>query len=134
MANILDTATNAGSFNTLLQAAQATGLTKTLEGSGPFTVFAPTDEAFAKLPQGTVEKLLHDIPQLTRILCYHIVEGKFMSKDVMQLDKTDTVEGSDLKLHANGNLMVDDAMIIKSDVEVDNGVIHVIDTVLIPKS
>lgn len=134
MANILDTATNAGSFNTLLQAAQATGLTKTLEGSGPFTVFAPTDEAFAKLPQGTVEKLLHDIPQLTRILCYHIVEGKFMSKDVMQLDKTNTVEGSDLKLHANGNLMVDDAMIIKSDVEVDNGVIHVIDTVLIPKS
>ncbi|MFB2937950.1 fasciclin domain-containing protein [Aerosakkonemataceae cyanobacterium BLCC-F154] len=133
MANILDTANKAGSFNTLIQAVQATGLTKTLENSGPFTVFAPTDEAFAKLPQGTVEKLLHDIPQLTKILSYHIIKGKFMSKDVMQLDRTNTMEGSDLKLHANGKLMVDDAMIIQSDVEVDNGVIHVIDTVLIPQ-
>lgn len=133
MANILDTATKAGSFNKLLQAVQATGLANTLEGAGPFTIFAPTDEAFAKLPHGTVEKLLRDIPQLTKIVSYHIVEGKFMSKDVMQFDKTNTMEGSDLKLHANGDLMVDDAMIIKSDVEVDNGVIHVIDTVLIPQ-
>jgi uncharacterized surface protein with fasciclin (FAS1) repeats len=133
MANILDTATKAGSFNTLLKAVKAAGLTNTLESSGPFTIFAPTDAAFDKLPIGTIDKLLHDIPQLTKILSYHIVEGKVMSNDVLKLDKTPTVEGSDLKVHLNGNLMVDDATIIKSDVEVDNGVIHVIDTVLVPQ-
>lgn len=134
MAKILDTATKAGSFKTLIQAVKATGLTNTLEGSGPFTIFAPTDEAFDKLPTGTIEKLLQDIPQLTKILSYHIVEGKIMSKDVVKLDKTPTVAGSDLKVHANDEgLMVDDATVIQSDLQVDNGVIHVIDTVLIPQ-
>lgn len=133
MAKILDTATKAGSFKTLIQAVKATGLTNTLEGSSPITIFAPTDEAFDKLPTGTIEKLLQDIPQLTKILSYHIVEGKIMSKDVVKLDKTPTVAGSDLKVHANGELMVDDATVIQSDLEVDNGVIHIIDTVLIPQ-
>jgi uncharacterized surface protein with fasciclin (FAS1) repeats len=133
MANILDTAAKSGSFKTLVEAVKVTGLTDTLQGSGPFTIFAPTDEAFEKLPTGTIEKLLSDIPQLTKILTYHIVAGKVMSEDVVKLDKTTTFEGSDLKIHSNGSLMVGDAAIVQSDVEADNGVIHVIDTVLIPQ-
>lgn len=133
MANILDTAANSGSFNTLVEAVKVTGLTDTLKGAGPFTIFAPTDEAFDKLPTGTIEKLLSDIPQLTKILTYHIVEGKVMSEDVVKLDKTTTFEGSDLKIHSNGGVMVGDAAIVQSDLEADNGVIHVIDTVLIPQ-
>ncbi|MFB2892488.1 fasciclin domain-containing protein [Aerosakkonemataceae cyanobacterium BLCC-F50] len=133
MANILDTAAKSGSFNTLIEAVKVTGLTDTLQGDGPFTIFAPTDEAFEKLPTGTIDKLLSDIPQLTKILTYHIVAGKVMSEDVVKLDKTTTFEGSDLKIHSNGSLMVGDAAIVQSDVEADNGVIHVIDTVLIPQ-
>ena len=133
MANILDTAAKSGSFNTLVEAVKITGLTETLQGLGPFTIFAPTDEAFDKLPTGTIDKLLSDIPQLTKILTYHIVAGKVMSEDVEKLDKTTTFEGSDLKIHSNGSLMVGDAAIVQSDVEADNGVIHVIDTVLIPQ-
>lgn len=133
MANILDTAANSGSFNTLVEAVKVTGLTDTLKSSGPFTIFAPTDEAFDKLPTGTIDKLLSDIPQLTKILTYHIVAGKVMSEDVVKLDKTTTFEGSDLKIHSNGGVMVGDAAIVQSDVEADNGVIHVIDTVLIPQ-
>lgn len=133
MANILDTAAKSGSFNTLIEAVKVTGLTDTLQGSGPFTIFAPTDEAFDKLPTGTIDKLLSDIPQLTKILTYHIVAGKVMSEDVIKLDKTTTFEGSDLKIHNNGSLMVGDAAIVQSDLEADNGVIHVIDTVLIPQ-
>ncbi|MFB2838451.1 fasciclin domain-containing protein [Floridanema evergladense] len=132
MANILDTATKSG-FKTLVEAVKVTGLTDTLQGAGPFTIFAPTDEAFDKLPTGTIDKLLGDIPQLTKILTYHIIAGKVMSEDVVKLDKTATFEGSDLKIHSNGSVMVGDAAIVQSDLEADNGVIHAIDTVLIPQ-
>lgn len=133
MTDIVDTAFKDGSFSTLLEAVKVAGLVNTLKGSGPFTVFAPTDEAFAQLPTGTIEKLLGDIPQLTKILNYHVLEGKVMSKDVVNLDKVTTIEGYDLKIHTSDGVKVDDATVVKSDVEADNGVIHVIDTVLIPR-
>lgn len=133
MANILETAAKVGNFHTLGEAIKASGLTDTLKDVGPFTIFAPTDEAFDKLPTGTIEKLLNDIPQLTKILTYHIIEGKVMSKDVVKLDKTTTFEGTDLKIYNNGSVMVGDAAIVQSDLEADNGVIHAIDTVLIPQ-
>lgn len=133
MANILETAAKVGNFHTLVEAIKASGLTDTLKDVGPFTIFAPTDEAFDKLPTGTIEKLLNDIPQLTKILTYHIIEGKVMSKDVVKLDKTTTFEGTDLKIYNNGSVMVGDAAIVQSDLEADNGVIHAIDTVLIPQ-
>lgn len=133
MANILETAAKVGNFHTLVEAIKVSGLTDTLKDVGPFTIFAPTDEAFNKLPTGTIDKLLSDIPQLTKILTYHIVSGKVMSEDVAKLDQTTTFEGSDLKIHNNGSVMVGDAAIVQSDLEADNGVIHVIDTVLIPQ-
>ncbi|NMG08087.1 fasciclin domain-containing protein [Brasilonema sp. UFV-L1] len=133
MADIVDTAVNAGSFSTLVAAVQAAGLVDTLKGAGPFTVFAPTDEAFAKLPAGTVDALLQDIPQLTKILTYHVVSGKVKAADVVNLDSAPTVEGSSVKIDAsNGGVKVNDATVVTPDVEADNGVIHVIDTVLIP--
>lgn len=132
MPNIVEVATNAGSFNTLVAAVQAAGLAETLSGPGPFTVFAPTDEAFAKLPEGTVEGLLEDKEQLTKILTYHVVPGKVMAADVQSLDKATTVEGSDLKIDASSGVKVNDATVTQADIEADNGVIHVIDTVLLP--
>lgn len=133
MADIVDTAVGAGSFNTLVAAVQAAGLVDTLKSPGPFTVFAPTDEAFAKLPAGTVDSLLQDIPQLTKILTYHVVSGKVLSSDVVNLDKATTVEGSDVKIDAsNGGVKVNDSTVVTPDVEADNGVIHVIDSVLLP--
>lgn len=105
----------------------------TLKGPGPFTVFAPTDEAFSKLPSGTVDSLLNDIPQLTKILTYHVVSGKVLASDVVNLDSAPTVEGSSIKIDAsNGGVKINDATVVTPDVEADNGVIHVIDTVLIP--
>ncbi|MBD2181205.1 fasciclin domain-containing protein [Planktothrix sp. FACHB-1355] len=133
MADIVDTAVRNGSFNTLVEAVKAAGLVDTLKSTGPFTVFAPTDEAFAHLPTGTIDKLLGDIPQLTKILTYHVLEGKVMSKDVMNLDKATTFEGSDLKIDTSNGVKVGDATVVKSDIEADNGVIHVIDTVLVPQ-
>lgn len=133
MADIVDTAVRNGSFNTLVEAVKAAGLVDTLKSTGPFTVFAPTDEAFAHLPTGTIDKLLGDIPQLTKILTYHVVEGKVMSKDVMNLNKATTFEGSDLKIDTSHGVKVGDATVVKSDIEADNGVIHVIDTVLVPQ-
>ncbi|MBD2016367.1 fasciclin domain-containing protein [Microcoleus sp. FACHB-53] len=132
MADIVDTAVSAGSFKTLVAAVQAAGLVDTLKGAGPFTVFAPTDEAFSKLPAGTVDSLLKDIPQLTKILTYHVVSGKVLSSDVVKLDKATTVQGSDVKIDASNGVKVNDATVVTPDVEADNGVIHVIDSVLLP--
>ena len=133
MANIVDTAANNGSFNTLVAAIQAAGLVDTLKGPGPFTVFAPTDEAFNKLPAGTVDALLQDIPKLTKILTYHVVSGKVLAADVVKLKSATTVEGSDVKIDAsNGGVKVNNATVATADVAADNGVIHIIDTVLLP--
>ncbi|NJL79497.1 MAG: fasciclin domain-containing protein [Richelia sp. RM2_1_2] len=132
MADIVDTAVNAGSFNTLVAAVKAAGLVDTLKGNGPFTVFAPTDDAFAKLPEGTVDGLLKDIPQLKKILTYHVVSGKVMAADVVKLDSATTVEGSDVTIDASNGVKINDATVSQADVETDNGVIHIIDTVLLP--
>lgn len=132
MADIVDTAVKAGSFNTLVAAVKAAGLVETLKGAGPFTVFAPTDEAFAKLPAGTVDALLKDIPQLKQILTYHVVSGKVMASDVVKLKSAKTVQGSDVKIDASSGVKVNDATVSTPDVAADNGVIHIIDTVLMP--
>ena len=133
MANIVETAVNAGSFNTLVAAVKAANLVDTLTGAGPFTVFAPTDEAFAKLPEGTVDGLLKDLPKLKQILTYHVVSGKVMAADVVKLKSATTVQGSDVKIDAsNGGVKVNNATVTTADVATDNGVIHIIDTVLLP--
>ena len=132
MADIVDTAVSAGSFTTLVAAVQAAGLVDTLKGAGPFTVFAPTDEAFAKLPEGTVEALLNDIPKLTKILTYHVVSGKVMAADVVKLTSAKTVEGSEVKIDASNGVKINDSTVTTADVVADNGVIHVIDSVLLP--
>lgn len=132
MADIVDTAVSAGSFNTLVAAVKAANLVDTLKGSGPFTVFAPTDDAFAKLPAGTVDALLKDIPKLTKILTYHVVSGKVMAADVVKLNSATTVEGSTVKIDASNGVKVNDSKVVTPDVAADNGVIHVIDTVLLP--
>ncbi|XWK91011.1 MAG: fasciclin domain-containing protein [Phormidium sp.] len=132
MADIVDTAVNAGSFSTLVAAVKAAGLVETLKGKGPFTVFAPTDEAFAKLPAGTVDELLKDIPQLKKILTYHVVSGKVMAADVTKLKSAKTVEGSDVAIDASKGVKVNNSTVTTPDVAADNGVIHIIDTVLMP--
>lgn len=134
MTDIVDTAANAGSFNTLVAAVKAASLVDTLKGPGPFTVFAPTDDAFAKLPAGTVDALLKDIPKLTQILKYHVVSGKVMAADVVKLKTATTVEGSDVKIDASSGVKVNDSTVVTPDVAADNGVIHVIDAVLMPTS
>jgi uncharacterized surface protein with fasciclin (FAS1) repeats len=131
--DIVGVASSAGSFNTLLAAAKAAGLVETLQSDGPFTVFAPTDEAFAKLPEGTVEGLLANTDKLKAILLYHVVSGKVTAEQVVKLDSAKTVEGSDVKITVkDGTVMVDNAKVIKADVMASNGVVHVIDTVIIP--
>jgi uncharacterized surface protein with fasciclin (FAS1) repeats len=132
MADIVDTAVAAGSFNTLAAALTAAGLVDTLKGAGPFTVFAPTDEAFAKLPAGTVEGLLKDVPKLKQILTYHVVSGKVMAADVSKMKTATTVEGSDVKIDDSNGVKINDSMVTKADVAADNGVIHIIDAVLMP--
>ncbi len=132
MADIIDTAVKAGSFNTLAAALKAANLVDTLKGAGPFTVFAPTDEAFAKLPAGTVDSLLKDIPKLTKILTYHVVSGKVMAADVVKLKSAKTVEGSEVKIDASNGVKINSSTVVTPDVAADNGVIHVIDTVLMP--
>jgi uncharacterized surface protein with fasciclin (FAS1) repeats len=132
MADIVDTAINAGSFETLVAAVKAAGLVDTLKGKGPFTLFAPTDDAFAKLPEGTVDKLLKDVPQLKKILTYHVVSGKVMAADVSKMKSAKTVEGSDVKIDASKGVKINDSTVSKADVQADNGVIHIIDTVLMP--
>ena len=138
MADIVDTAVAAGNFKTLVAAVTAAKLVETLKSQGPFTVFAPTDEAFAKLPKGTVEGLLKDIPKLTAILKYHVVEGAVPAADVVQHKNITTLQGQDLKVdavkwHLHKNVKINDADIVKADITTDNGVIHVIDKVLLPK-
>ncbi|HKO88505.1 MAG TPA: fasciclin domain-containing protein [Burkholderiales bacterium] len=132
-ADIVETAASAGQFNTLVKAVQAAGLVETLKGKGPYTVFAPTDAAFAKLPPGTLTVLLKDKEQLTRVLTYHVVSGKVMAADVKP-GEVKTVEGQSLDVSVkNGNVMIDeDAKVTKTDIVASNGVIHVIDTVLMP--
>ena len=134
-ADIVDTAV-AGHFNTLVAAVKAAGLVETLKGPGPFTVFAPTDEAFAKLPPGTLEMLLkpENKAKLQSILTYHVVAGKVMAHDVMALHSAKTVEGQNVTIETmNGGVMVNNAHVIKTDIVASNGVIHVIDTVIMPK-
>jgi len=133
--DIVDTAVAAGSFKTLAAALKAAGLVETLKGAGPFTVFAPTDEAFAKLPAGTVESLLkpENKAKLTAILTYHVVPGNVMAKQAMKLKSAKTVNGKELTLKVAGKtLMVDAAKVAKADIACTNGVIHVIDTVVLP--
>ncbi len=133
--DIVDTAVNAGSFTKLAAALQAAGLVETLKGEGPFTVFAPTDEAFAKLPAGTVETLLkpESKDKLTAILTYHVIPGKVMAADVVKLQNAKTVQGSEVDIKvADGKVMVDGANVVKTDIECENGVIHVIDAVILP--
>jgi len=131
--DIVDTAIAAGSFKTLVAAVQAAGLVDTLKGPGPFTVFAPTDEAFAKLPAGTVDALLKDKAKLTAILTYHVVSGSVTSDQVVTITEATTVQGGKLKIDASSGVKINDASVIKADVRTSNGVIHVIDTVLIPQ-
>ncbi|MEX2500214.1 MAG: fasciclin domain-containing protein [Wenzhouxiangellaceae bacterium] len=131
--DIVDTAIEAGSFNTLVTAVQAAGLVETLKGDGPFTVFAPTDEAFAAIPKADLEALLANREKLTAVLTYHVVSGKVMAADVVSLDSATTVQGSDIDINvAGGGVTVDGANVVSTDIEASNGVIHVIDAVIMP--
>jgi len=131
-ADIVDTAISAGSFKTLVAAIQAAGLVETLKGEGPFTVFAPTDEAFAKLPPGTLDALLKDKAKLQAVLTYHVVAGKVMAADVAGLKSAKTVQGQSLAIDTSKGVKVGGANVVKTDIVTSNGVIHVIDTVLLP--
>ncbi len=134
--DIVDTAVEAGNFETLVAAVQAAGLVETLKGEGPFTVFAPTDAAFAKLPAGTVENLLQpeNRDQLAAVLTYHVIPGKVMSSDIAgQQLEAETVQGSTVEIDATDGVMVDNATVTTADIEASNGVIHVIDTVILPE-
>ena len=133
MPTIVDIAVQAGSFNTLVQAVQAAGLVETLSGEGPFTVFAPTDEAFAQIPQETLQAVLADKEKLTAILTYHVVPGKLMAADVVRSTQLQTVQGQSITVSTEGGVRVDDANVVQTDIEADNGVIHVIDKVIMPK-
>jgi uncharacterized surface protein with fasciclin (FAS1) repeats len=133
MANLLETAVNAGNFNTLIEAAKAAQIIDTLQSPNIFTVFAPTDEAFAQLPEGTLDALLQDTAKLKKIVSYHIAFGDVRSDDLVQIEEAETLEGSVLAIEsANGDIKVNDAKILKTDILADNGVIHVIDAVLMP--
>lgn len=134
--DIVDTAVDAGSFGTLVAAVGAAGLVDTLKSEGPFTVFAPTDDAFAALPEGTVEMLLmpENKDKLTAVLTYHVVAGKVMSGDLSNGMMAATVEGSEVKIMTEGGVMVDGANVVTADIEASNGVIHVIDAVILPGS
>ena len=133
MPTIVDIAVQAGSFKTLVQAVQAAGLVETLSGQGPFTVFAPTDEAFAQIPQETLQAVLADKEKLTAILTYHVVPGKLMAADVVRSTQLQTVQGQSITVSTEGGVRVDDANVVQTDIEADNGVIHVIDKVIMPK-
>ncbi len=133
MADIVDIAVADGRFQTLVAAVQAADLVDTLKSEGPFTVFAPTDEAFGKLPEGTVEGLLNDVPTLKNILLYHVVSGKVMAADVVGLTSADTVLGKPVAVSVEGdNVMINESQVVIADIEASNGVVHVIDAVLLP--
>ena len=132
--DIVDTAVEAGNFTTLATALEAAGLVETLKGDGPFTVFAPTDDAFAALPEGTVEGLLEDTDTLASILTYHVVPGAVMSSDLSDGMTAETVQGSAVEISImDGTVMVDGATVTTADIEASNGVIHVIDSVIMPE-
>ena len=133
--DIVDTAVAAGSFKTLVAAVKAADLVETLKSKGPFTVFAPTDEAFAKLPKGTLDSLLkpENKDKLKAILTYHVVAGKVTAADVMKLKTAKTVQGQSVTIETNGGVKIDGANVVKADIMADNGIIHVIDTVILPK-
>jgi uncharacterized surface protein with fasciclin (FAS1) repeats len=131
--DIVDTAVAAGSFDTLVTAVKAAGLVEVLKGDGPFTIFAPTDEAFAKLPAGTLESLLADKDALSKVLTYHVVPGKFTASDVVKLDSAKTVQGQSVSFDTSAGVKVDEANVIKTDIMTSNGVIHVIDSVILPE-
>lgn len=133
MKNIVDTAIEAGNFKTLVKAVQEAGLVEKLSEEGPFTVFAPTDEAFSKLPKGTIENLLKDKQKLTQILTYHVVPDKVMSETVMTLSNAKTAQGKELSIDTSQGVKVDQANVVQTDIECTNGVIHVIDSVLLPE-
>ncbi|WP_017318004.1 fasciclin domain-containing protein [Mastigocladopsis repens] len=133
MPDLVETAVNAGKFNTLIKAVEAAELVEILKTPGSYTVFAPTDEAFAKLPPGTLDSLLQDIPKLKKILMYHVANGDVRSDDLIQIDHAETLEGSIVAIDsANGKVKVNDANVLTTDILTDNGVIHVIDAVLMP--
>lgn len=133
MADIVETAVAAGSFKILVAAVTAANLVDTLKGTGPFTVFAPTDEAFDQLPAGTVQALLADIPTLTSILTYHVVPGLVMAADVTKLSSAQTVQGQSVSIDTSNGVQVDGAHVTQADIVTSNGVIHVIDSVILPK-
>jgi len=130
--DLVDTAIEAGSFTSLVEAVKAAGLVETLKADGPYTIFAPTDEAFAKLPPGTLDALLKDKAKLTAVLTYHVVPGKVMAKDVAGLSSAKTVQGQSVTFDTSEGVKVDGARVIQADVEASNGVIHVIDSVILP--
>lgn len=132
MADLLETAKNAGSFNTLIKAVEAAALVDTLKAPGPMTVFAPTDEAFAKLPEGTLDALLQDIPKLKKIVAYHVAFGDVRSDDLAQINEAETVEGSVIAVENANGIKLNEANVVKMDILADNGVIHIIDAVLMP--
>jgi len=131
--DIVDTAVSAGSFTTLVTAVQTAGLVETLKGEGPFTVFAPNDQAFAKIPSDQLNALLADKEKLTAVLLYHVVPGKVMAADVAGLTSAKTVQGQEIRIDTSDGVKVNDAKVIQTDIVASNGVIHVIDTVLMPK-
>ncbi|WP_298915516.1 fasciclin domain-containing protein [uncultured Nostoc sp.] len=133
MADLLETAVNAGNFKTLVKAAEAANLIEILKSPGSFTLFAPTDEAFANLPEGTLDSLLQDIPKLKKIVAYHIASGDVRSDDLVQINEAETLEGSIVAIEsADGKFKVNNANVLKTDILTDNGVIHIIDGVLMP--
>ncbi len=133
MANLVETAASAGTFKTLLAAVEAAGLNEILNGEGPLTVLAPTDDAFAKLPKADLDELLRDIPKLKRVIMYHVLFGDARAEDLAQIDEAPTTEGSVVAVnHTASGIKVNDATVVKMDILTDNGVIHVIDTVLMP--
>ncbi|MDJ0901685.1 MAG: fasciclin domain-containing protein [Xenococcus sp. MO_188.B8] len=131
MADIVDIAVNTEGFSTLVTAVKAANLVDTLKSSGPFTVFAPNDAAFAKLPPGTIQTLVQNVPQLARILTYHVVSGKLMKADLAKVDSVISVEGSPITIDCDDNFEVKNATVIAADIEAENGVIHVIDNVIL---
>lgn len=131
MADIVDIAVGADNFKTLVTAVTAANLVETLKSPGPFTVFAPTDDAFAKLPPGTIQTLVQNIPQLARILCYHVVPGRLKKEDLAKVDSVTSVEGSTIRIDCSDGFEVKNATVIAADIEADNGIIHVIDNVIL---
>lgn len=132
MPNLLETAKSAGTFKTLLAVIEKASLTSTLEGPGPFTVLAPTDEAFAKLPKETLDALLEDLPKLNKVVAYHVLSGDVREEDLAEINEAPTLEGSIVAVDHDGGIRINEAKVVKTDILTDNGVIHIIDTVLMP--